>query len=37
MEINTGKVLRLRAAPLLLLGGEVAGDKRNDHDRALGV
>ena len=37
MEINAGKVLWLWAAPLLLLGGEVAGDKRNGHDRALGV
>jgi hypothetical protein len=37
VEINAEKVLRLQAAPLLLLGGEVAGDKGNDHGRALGV
>jgi hypothetical protein len=37
VEINAGKVLRLQAAPLLLLGGEVAGDERNRHGRALGV
>jgi hypothetical protein len=37
VEVNCRKVLRLRAAPLLLLGDEVARDKRNDHGRALGV
>jgi hypothetical protein len=37
VEINGMKVLRMRAALLLLLGGEVAGDKRNMHDKALGV
>jgi hypothetical protein len=37
VEFNTGKVLRLRAAPFLTLGGEVAGDVRNEHGRALGV
>ena len=37
MEINAGKVLRLPAALLLLLGGEVAGEKGNGDKRALGV
>jgi hypothetical protein len=37
VEINAGKVLRLWAAPLLPLGGEVAGDERNRHGRALGA
>jgi hypothetical protein len=37
VEINAGKVLRLRVAPLLPLSGEVAGDERNGHGRALGA
>jgi hypothetical protein len=37
VEINAGKVLRLWAVSLLLLGGEVTGDERNEHGRALGV
>jgi hypothetical protein len=37
VEINAGNVLRLWAAPLLPLGGEVTGDERNVHGRALGA
>jgi hypothetical protein len=37
VEINAGKVLRLRAAPLLPLGCEVVGDERNGHAGALGT
>jgi hypothetical protein len=37
VEINVGKVLRLWAEPLLLVDGEVVGDERNRHGRALGV
>jgi hypothetical protein len=37
VEINAGKVLRLPVVPLLAISGEVTGDERNGHGRALGA